>query len=68
MLSSHLFKQKTSAKFNAADMGSFIFGVDQFFKSALNMSQNLSFNDEVQQKNRFDDQHISTNYQDAEQS
>lgn len=41
---------KTSAKFNAADMGSFIFGVDQFFKSALNMSQNISFNDEVQQR------------------
>ena len=41
---------KTSAKFNAADMGSFIFGVEQFFKSALNMPQNLSFNDEVQQR------------------
>ena len=41
---------KTSPKFNASDVHSFIFGVEQFFNKALKLPTNISFNDEVQQR------------------
>ena len=41
---------KTSAAFNAADIGNFVFGVEQYFNSALHSSSNILFKSEIQQK------------------
>ena len=40
---------KTSPSFNAADIGSFVFGVEQFFSAVLGHEPKIQFNAEVQQ-------------------
>ncbi len=40
---------KTSAGFNAAEIGSFTYGVEQFFATVLNSEPKIEFNSEVQQ-------------------
>ena len=40
---------KTSSGFNAADIGSFIFGIEQFFSAVLKSEPQITFNSEVQQ-------------------
>ena len=41
---------KSTAGFNAADIGNFAFGVEQFFSSVSNANVNITFNEEIQQK------------------
>ena len=40
---------KTSSSFNAADIGNFVYGVEQFFSAVLNSEPQIAFNSEVQQ-------------------
>ena len=40
---------KSSASFNAADIGSFVFGVEQFFAAVSGSKPDIEFNSEVQQ-------------------
>ncbi len=40
---------KDSPHFNAADIGNFVFGVEQFFAAVLDSDPNIEFNSEVQQ-------------------
>ena len=39
---------KTSAAFRAADIGSFVFGVEQFFSQIVNATPNIEFRSEIQ--------------------
>ena len=39
---------KTSTSFNAAEIGSFVYGVEQFFKAVTNSKPKIEFNPEVQ--------------------
>ena len=43
-------QSKTSPNFSAADIGTFLFGVEQFFSAALNNSSNIEFRAEIEQK------------------
>lgn len=43
-------QSKSSSSFNAAEIGNFVYGVEQFFSAALNNASPIVFKSEIQQK------------------
>ena len=44
------FQAKASPRFQAKEIGNFLFGVEQFFSEALNSDSKITFNEEVQER------------------